>query len=141
MANKYDVAARKQARYTALQAIYEWQFGVSPTSEILSRQLAHQAEKKFDKEYFIKIVEGVVDNTAEIDHTFLPFLNRKIDELNLVERAVLRLATYELLFCKDIPYKVIINEALELTKLFGSDEGFKYVNGVLDKVAKAITND
>jgi transcription antitermination protein NusB len=138
MANKYDVAARKQARYKALQTIYEWQFSASPIADILARQLARKVEKKFDKNYFIKIVEGVVDNTVEIDHAFLPFLDRKIDELSLVERAVLRIATYELLYCQDVPFKVSINEALELTKLFGSDEGFKYVNGVLDKVAKAI---
>jgi N utilization substance protein B len=67
-----------------------------------------------------------------------PILDRSIDELNPVELSILRLSTFELLKCLDIPYKVIINEALELTKSFGSNEGFKYVNGILDKIAKKL---
>ncbi len=136
---KMNFYKRHQARKLALQAIYEWQISGNDPAYIESRVLEDCKLKKIDVEYFRELVRGVtVGSISEIDKHMLPYLDRKITELNPTELAVMRLAIYELVNCLDVPYKVIINEALELTKKFGAVEGYKYVNGVLDKVAKDI---
>jgi transcription antitermination protein NusB len=129
---------RRKARKLALQAIYHWQLNNEPTNVIEAQYLAEANPKKIELEYFSDIVRGVVKNVATIDQLFVPFLDRKIGDLNPVELAILRLAIYELQYHIEVPYKVVINEALELAKLFGSKEGHKYVNGILDKVAKGL---
>jgi transcription antitermination protein NusB len=131
-------SARHKARHFAVQAIYQWQFGTTSIEEIHAHFSAKNNPKKVDVEYFAELLMGVVNNQAVIDEQIIPFLDRDITDLDHVELAILRIATYELLFRLDVPYKVIINEALELTKVFGSKEGFKYVNGILDNVAKKV---
>lgn len=128
--------ARRKARALAVQALYQWHYTTASITDLENRHLATANPKKVDLDYFANLVRGVVKNCAEIDAAFIPFLDRKITELNPVELTVLRIAAYELLFRLDVPYKVVINEALELAKIFGSVEGHKYVNGVLDKMAK-----
>jgi transcription antitermination protein NusB len=127
---------RHKARYFAVQAIYQWQFDTAPIDVICAKFNTDNNPKKVDIEYFSELLHGVVNHQTAIDEKIKPFLDRDINELDSVELAILRIATYELLFRIDVPYKVVINEALELTKIFGSKEGFKYVNGVLDNVAK-----
>lgn len=127
---------RRKARSLALQAIYQWQFTSDPVSAIEAHFIPEINPKKTDQEYFRDLLRGVIANATAIDEKVSPFLDRKISELNPVELAVLRLAIYELLYRLDVPYKVVINEALELTKIYGSVEGHKYVNGVLDKAAQ-----
>jgi N utilization substance protein B len=127
--------ARHKARSLVLQAIFQWQFAANSVSDIHAQYLAELNPKKVDAKYFKDLLYGTVKNVEAIDEVMTPFLDRKIKELNQVERAVLRLAIYELMYRPDVPYKVIINEALELAKKFGSIEGYKYVNGVLDKIA------
>ena len=127
---------RHKARYFAVQAIYQWQFDTTPVAEIHAHFNTNNNPKKVDVEYFSELFNGVVNNKVNIDDHIKPFLDRDIKELDPVELAILRIGTYELLFRLDVPYKVVINEALELTKIFGSKEGFKYVNGILDKIAK-----
>lgn len=130
--------ARHKARKLALQAIYQWQM-TSDDIAIIEAQFAPSINaKKIDKDYFFELVRGVAAKAAEIDECMLPFLDRKISALDVVELAVLRLAVYELLYKLDVPYKVVINEALKLAKIFGSVDGFKYINGILDKVAKKV---
>ena len=131
-----NVYARRSARQYAMQGLYQWQIAGATSSEIEEQFVAHQINKKTDLEYFKELVHGVPQKNAEIDAAMSPSLKRPIPELDPVELAILRLATYELLFRIDIPYRVVINEALELTKKFGSVEGFKFVNGVLDQVAR-----
>ncbi|MCL5260296.1 MAG: transcription antitermination factor NusB [Gammaproteobacteria bacterium] len=126
---------RRRARSLALQAIYQWQFNHEPMSNLEAQFLEEANPKKIDVEFFLDIVRGTITNLAAIDKALEGVLDRKLESLDQVELAVLRIACYELLFRIDVPYKVVINEALELTKLFGSIEGFKYVNGVLDKIA------
>lgn len=126
--------ARHKARSLALQSIFQWQFAASSVSDIAAQYLAELNPKKIDVEYFRGLLYGVVKNVAAIDNIMTPFLDRKIKELNKVECAILRLAIYELIYCPDVPYKVVINEALEIAKKFGSIEGYKYINGVLDKI-------
>jgi len=133
--NQYS---RRKARKLAVQAIYQWQITQDPIDYVSAQFLAEANPKKIDIEYFIDIVNGVANNCNVLDQNIQPFLDRKFGALDVVETAVLRLAIYELLKKMDVPYKVVINEALDLTKLYGSVEGFKYVNGILDKVARVL---
>ena len=128
--------ARHKARSLALQAIYQWQLVADDIVNIKMQFVDKINSKKVDAEYFNDLLDGVIKNVGAIDEVIMPLLDRKIRDLDAVELAVLRLATYELMMRLDVPYKVVINEALELTKNFGSIEGYKYVNGVLDKVAR-----
>ena len=128
-------STRQKARDLALQAIYQWQFNPVPASNLETQMLFEINQKKTDVEFFSDLIRGTLRHCEQLDAQMLPFLDRKITELNPIELAVMRLAIYELMYRLDVPYKVVINEALELAKKFGSTEGHKYVNGVLDKVA------
>jgi N utilization substance protein B len=134
----FNPVARHHARRCALQAMYEWQMADTPLADIERECLIRHQEKQFDLDYFKQLMYQVPERRLEIDQTIQPFLSRPLEEVDPIELAVLRLATYELLERTDIPYRVIINEALELTKQFGSVEGHKFVNGVLDRIAKKI---
>ena len=134
-------SARRKAREFILQAIYQWQFTGDPVTTVEAHFYDAIQKTKGDFVYFTRLLHGIVENCAVLDETVTPFLDRDLKDLNPVELAILRFAVYELKFCLDIPYKVIINEALEVTKNFGSTEGFKYVNGVLDKVAREVRKD
>ena len=132
--NSFSPSARRYARQYALQAMYQWQIAKTPLEDI-ERDFAKRYEKqKFDRAYFQQLLHNIPANQIEIDQIIAPFLKRSPEDLDLIEQAILRLATYELIKCHDIPYRVIINEALELTKRFGSAEGYKFVNGILDKI-------
>ncbi len=133
--------ARHKARALALQAIYQWQFNVDGAANIKLQFLDKINSNKVDATYFNDLLEGVINNVTAIDGAFTPFIDRKITDLDNVELAVLRLAIYELMLRFDVPYKVVINEALELTKTFGSIDGYKYINGVLDKVVRQLRPD
>ena len=126
--------SRRKSRSLAVQAIFEWQFAASTIVEIEARYLAGLNPKKVDSDYFSDLVRGTAQHLEAIDAVIIPCLDRKLTELNQVERAILRLAVYELNYHLEVPYKVVINEALELAKVFGSVEGYKYINGVLDKI-------
>ncbi|WP_211310089.1 transcription antitermination factor NusB [Aquicella lusitana] len=128
--------ARHNARRYALQAMYQWQLAGTSINELEAEFLHYHIDKKLDLTYFKELIHGVPKHQHEIDHEMQPFLGRSLQEIDPVELAVLRLAIYELIKRPDVPYRVIINEALELTKKFGSIEGHKFVNGVLDRVAK-----
>ena len=129
---------RKRARRYAVQAIYQWQMSETGKVAIKNQFLEDNDMKNVDVEYFEALLYGVVDQVEALDQEFAGFLDRKVEALDPVERAVLRMATYELLNCIEVPYKVVINEALDQAKQFGSVEGYKYVNAILDKLAKKI---
>ena len=129
---------RKKARRYAVQAIYQWHLSGNAIKEIELQFLESINAKKVDIAYFQDILVNTLTGMDEIDETITPILDRKFSEINPVELAILRLACYELKSRIDIPYKVVINEALELTKTFGASEGHKFVNGILDKLAKQI---
>lgn len=131
-----DLSARRNTRSYVLQALYQLQLANPPIAELEAEFLRHQVDKKIDLDYFKELLRGIPAMQAELDATFTPYLGRLLAEIDPIELSVLRLATYELLKRPDVPYRVVINEALELTKKFGSVEGFKFVNGVLDRVAK-----
>ena len=140
-------AARRNARHFALQAIYSWQLSKENVANIESQFLAaeyYEEEEhrdseprlrtpETDVEYFRDLLTGVVLNYQELDSKMRPYLSRPIQDLDEMEHALLRLAMYELCKREDVPYKVVINEAIELAKRFGAEDSHKFVNGVLDK--------
>jgi len=132
------LSARKKARSIALQALYQWALSGSPLNQIREEYASHHNMEKVDVAYFDELLLEIAKNVANIDEAISPFLDRDIKELNPVELTVLRIGTYEVLHRPEIPYPVIIKEAVSLTKTFGASDGFKYVNGVLDKAAKSL---
>jgi N utilization substance protein B len=129
-------AERRKARHLALQAVYQWQLAKDNVADIVEQFKLEQPTKGVDMPYFELLLTGVATNVTNLDATFSPFLSRKLDDLDQIDKGVLRLACYELTYCKDVPYKVVINEAIELAKSFATDDSHKFVNGVLDKVVK-----
>ncbi len=129
-------AERRKARQLALQAIYQWQLTQDNVADIAEQFKLEQPTKGVDLPYFELLLTGVATNVSNLDATFSGFLSRKLEELDQIDKGILRLATYELTYCKDVPYKVVINEAIELAKSFAADDSHKFVNGVLDKVVK-----
>ena len=131
-------AARRKARELALQAIYSWQMTANPVEQIELSIATSNNMEKVDMGYFQELLRSVVQKADDLDRTIKPYLGRLPEELDLVEKAVLRIATYELTARIDVPYKVVINEAIELAKAFGAEESHKFVNGVLDKAVKTL---
>ena len=128
--------ARSKARRSAVQALYQWQMAGESISEIHDQFLVEREMAKVDLEYFKVLLHGVAGQLELLDQQIKPFLDRDINSVDPVERAILRMATFELVSRPDVPYRVVINEALESAKMFGADQSHKYVNGVLDKVAQ-----
>jgi N utilization substance protein B len=133
---KKNNLGRHKARRFAVQAIYQWQMSGTSIRDIQSQYLAEKNNATFDTDYFADLLHGVVERYAELDELLTPYMSRSIDAVDPIERAVLRIATYEFVYCLQIPYRVVINEALDLTKMFGTNDGYKFVNGVLDKLAR-----
>ena len=130
-----DPAARSRSRRRALQALYAWQLSNSPINQVIEQFRNEQDMEIADLEYFEALVRGVEKHAAELDAALLKFIDRDIGQVDPIERAVLRIAAFELKYRPDVPYRVVINEAIETAKRFGSDHGHTYVNGVLDKAA------
>jgi transcription antitermination protein NusB len=135
---KKNNLGRHKARRFAVQAIYQWQMSGAAIKEIQIQYLTEKENTKFDTDYFGELLNGVVTHQVELDEQLMPYMSRTITEVDPIERAVLRIATYELTYSPETPYRVIINEALDLTKMFGTSEGYKFVNGVLDKLAQNV---
>jgi N utilization substance protein B len=133
-----DPVARSRSRRRALQAIYAWQINHADERGLIAQFAHEQAHEVADLEYFEDLVRGVLRHVDALDTVLAPHLDRGIDEVDAIERAVLRIAAYELSHRPDVPYRVVINEAIDSTKRFGSEHGHTYVNGVLDKAAVAL---
>lgn len=130
-----DLAARSRSRRRALQAIYAWQVGGNRMAQVIE-QFRHEQDMEIaDLEYFEDLLRGVEQHVAELDAGIKAHIDREIDQIDPIERAVLRIAAYEFRYRADVPYRVVINEAVEVTKRFGADQGHTYVNGVLDRLA------
>lgn len=128
---------RRKSRELALKGLY--QLLLSPKElRLIVREMADEADfARADETYFRSLLEGVYDQIPELDHRIAQFLDRPIGELSPIEHAILLISAYELIFDVSIPYRVAINEGVELAKLYGGTDGHKYVNGVLDKLAAA----
>jgi N utilization substance protein B len=127
--------ARRRAREFALQGLYQWQLaGTDPAT--IARQLGDaRGFDKIDAGYFKGLLEGTVAAAPELEKAITPHLDRAFSRLSPVERGILLLAGYELAHQPEVPYRAVINEAVELAKEFGGTDGHKFVNGVLDKLA------
>jgi N utilization substance protein B len=134
-------AARRKARELAVQGLYAWQMSGNPIEQIELSIATTNNMQKVDMEYFQALLRGVAKRTQELDKAIKPYLGRLPEELDPVEKAILRLATLELVERFDTPYKVVINESIELAKTFGAEESHKFVNGVLDKAVKTLRKD
>ena len=130
-----DLAARSRARRRALQALYAWQVGGAKMGNVIEQFRHEQDMQVADQEYFEDLLRGVEKHLAELDEGIKPFVDREVGQIDPIERAALRMGAYELKYRPDVPYRVVINEAVEATKRFGADHGHSYVNGVLDKLA------
>jgi len=128
-------SSRRRSREFALQGLYQWQLAGTDAATIEQQLSAAQGFDKTDRAYFSALLAGAIREAQRLEQSLQPYLDRKCAELSPVERAILLIAAYELANQPDVPYKVVINEAVELAKSFGGTDGFKYVNGVLDKLA------
>ena len=126
---------RRRSRELALQGLYEWLLSGSAVAAIDAHMREHDGFDKCDSAHFEALLHGCVAEAAEIDAVLARHVDRKTTELSPVEHGVLLIGVYELKHCVEIPYRVVINEAVELAKSFGGTDGHKYVNGVLDKAA------
>jgi N utilization substance protein B len=130
--------ARRRSRRALLQAVYQWQMTQNETAAI-ERDLAEEgALKKADREFFKELLRGVAFGTEALDALLAPALDRKVEELDKVELALLRLGAYELKHRIDVPFRVVIDEYVELAKVYGAEDSFKYINGVLDRLAQEL---
>ncbi len=129
---------RSRSRYLALQAVYQWQLTGQETPVIEAQFLAGEGMDKADVGYFQELLRQTLAEAESLAACFGPYLDRPDAQLDPVERAILLLGTYELAHRPDIPYRVVVNEAVELAKRFGAEQGHRFVNGVLDKVARQL---
>ncbi|XVJ71820.1 MAG: transcription antitermination factor NusB [Rhizobacter sp.] len=128
-------SGRRRSRELVLQGLYQWLLSGSDLSSVKQHIREQDEFDKCDMGHFDAVLSGCIENAAALDQVLVLHLDRPITELSPVEHGILLIAGFELQHCLDIPYKVVINEAVELAKSFGGTDGHKYVNGVLDKAA------
>jgi len=131
-------SSRRRSRELALQGIYQWRLTSDDQEQIEKQIRAEKGMGRYDAEFFSKLLLGVLTQHAELETVVAMHLDRTLDELSPVEFSVLLIGAYELIHHPEIPYRVVINEAVELAKTFGGTDGHKFVNGVLDKVAAQV---
>jgi len=131
-------SARRRSRELALQGLYAWQVSGGSAADLQAQLAESRNFGKADARYFAHLLVGTIAHAAELEQLLAPALDRKPAELSPVERAILLLAVFELRDAPDIPFRVVINEAVELAKSYGGTDGHKYVNGVLDKLAATL---
>lgn len=131
-------AERRKARHYGMQALYQWHMAGASLAAIEAEFRADYDFSHVDLEYFQDLLHGVPACVDELEATLEPLLDRKLSDLDPIERTLLRMGTYELARRPDVPYKVVINEAVALARKFGATDGHKYINGVLDKVARQL---
>lgn len=129
---------RSRARRYAIQALYEWQVSGNAPNAIEQQFLIEHSTRKYDRPYFKELLIGITDAVEELDTEIEPLSDRPFNEIDIVEKAILRLGCFELMNRIDVPYRVVINEAIELTKTFGADQAHKFVNGTMDKLAESL---
>lgn len=142
MSDQPPQSRRGLARRLTMQALYQWLVNETPPQTLL-KQFREQPEGlgRADPEYFSELLCGTVEHAAALIELVRPQLDRPLDQLDPVEYAVLLLGAYELLFRPEVPWKVVVNESVSLAKTFGAEDGFKFVNGVLDKIARSTRAD
>lgn len=130
--------ARSRARELAVQALYQWQMAGQDLIDI-EKQFAEEHDlKKIDKKFFRELLHEVPKSIDKLDEKTESLLDRNIEDVDPIERAIIRIGTYELMYRPDVPVKAAINESIELAKTFGADQSYKYINSILDGVAKKL---
>ncbi|MBA3582048.1 MAG: transcription antitermination factor NusB [Gammaproteobacteria bacterium] len=132
---------RRHARRRALQGLYQWHMNAVPASDIYTQFVETQDMRNTDMEYFKQLLVGVIAGVEAWDQFISSYGHIPLVQMDPVERNILRIAFYELRECLDIPYRVTINEAVELAKVFGAEDGHKYINAVLDKACKTLRSE
>jgi len=140
MAGRPDRAsrARSLSRRLAMQALYQWQLTGQSAAELRNQYATQDGFGDADEDYFRELLTGVTESAATLDGTLASLIDRPVEQLDPVERAVLLIGLYELGERLDVPYRVVINEGVELTKRFGATDGHKFVNAVLDRAARSL---
>ena len=131
-------AQRRKARHFGLQALYQWTLSDASLVDIDAEFRVDNDFRHTDGEYFQALLRGVMEDVESLEALFSPLLDRALDDLDPIERNLLRMGTFELKERIDVPYKVVINEAVSLAKKFGATESHRYINGILDKVASEL---
>lgn len=135
----FSKSARVRARRSVVQALYQWGMSEKSMAEIIREFEKDRSElNKADVEYFREILKGIEKHLTELDRQLLPWLDRPLEKIDPVENAILHLGMYELLYHLELPWRVVLNESIELAKMFGAEQSHKYVNGILDKAAHQI---
>lgn len=138
-ASRFSRHARIRARRSAVQALYQWEMTQATIKDVITEFTNERTElKKADIEYFNELLLGTAGKFSELQEEIIQNLDRNLEQLDPVERAILMLGTYELMFHQEIPWRIVVNEAVELAKMFGAETSYKYINGVLDKIARRI---
>jgi len=130
--------ARARARRYAMQALYQWDLSGTDLPLIRRQFLEAEDFSRADQAYFVELLSNIPESIDVVDKNISEFIDRPLQQLDPVERAILRIGLYELLSRQDIPYRVIINEAVQISKKFGAEQGHAFVNGVLDKAAHKV---
>jgi N utilization substance protein B len=139
--NAPNKSPRRRAREFALQGIYQWLLSQSSLTAIESQMGEVGGFDKCDRDLFLGLLRGTIGNAPDLQVAFAPYIERPLNELSPIERGILLMATFELVHRPETPYRVIINEAIELAKGYGGTDGHKFVNGVLDKLAARVRAD
>jgi N utilization substance protein B len=138
---EFSAHARARSRRLAMQALYQWDLSGTELAEI-QRQFAEAEDfQRADRDYFVELLQTVPARLDALDREIAAFLDRPMEQVDPVERAILRIATYELQYRIDVPYRVILNEAITLARKFGAEQGHAFVNGVLDRLAHKLRTD
>ena len=137
-AEKPKPYARRQARRALVQAVYQWQMTDADTHAVAADFVERGSLKKADRSFFDELLKHVTQASDGLDAGFVEYLDRELKSLDQVELAILRLGTYELVHRVDVPYRVVIDEYVELAKTFGAEDSHKYINGILDKLARSV---
>ena len=131
--------ARVKARRNTVQALYQWLLTSKEAADILSEfELDAHTLAKTDVDYFKELFLGVIKNKTELETQFIDLLDRSLDDLDAIERAILLIGSYELVHHIELPYRVVVNESIELAKTFGAEESHKYINGIMDRLAQQL---
>lgn len=132
------MSRRSRARRAALQAIYQWQASGAGPDDVVAQFRESGELDRIDAVLFERLMRGVMSDHAALDEALGGVVDRPISQIDLVARAILRLATYELRSCPEVPWKVVVNEAIDLAHAFGADQSHRYVNGILDRLARSL---
>ncbi|MEE8260960.1 MAG: transcription antitermination factor NusB [Gammaproteobacteria bacterium] len=130
--------AKVRARRSAVQALYQWRMTDQAIQEIIKEFETERDLRKADRTYFRSLLEGIADHAEQLDEALEPLLDRPLKQLDPVERVVLHIGMYELRYRPEIPWRVVINESVELAKMFGAEQSHKFVNGILDRAAHSL---